>query len=135
MTGERVAENSLRPMTYWRGSRHSSQWPAAFKEVNHVNDQTAGWGDEDGLSQDARGVNGNKHRRFLAILDNALAVSELARDEEQAGRPNPHPRDLLKGAGGGMKNLTAVDFTAALRKWYERCKKCVKIPGAHIKKK
>ncbi len=40
---------------------------------------------------------------FFTILDNILTVGELARAEEQAARPQPHPGDLLEGAGRGCK--------------------------------
>ncbi len=57
-----------------------------------------------------QGVSNDKRHCFLTILDNILTVVGSARGKERAGQPHHHPGDLLKGAGGFMRNLTVADF-------------------------
>jgi hypothetical protein len=47
-----------------------------------VDDQTAGPEDEEGASQDMRGVQSDNHNCFLTILDNVLTVGDMAGGEE-----------------------------------------------------
>ncbi len=69
---------------------------------------------------------------FLTILDNNLAVSELTEGKDRAGRPHPHPGELLEGSGGGVRNRTAAEIAKVLWWLYEPCEKCVKIANCHI---
>ncbi len=44
-------------------------------------------------------------------MDNVLTVDEMARGEERAGGPHPHPGSLLEGVGGGgVRNSTVANF-------------------------
>jgi hypothetical protein len=63
-----------------------------------VGDKTALPGNEEGASQDTRGIRGDKRYCFLTILDNVLTVDESTGHEERTGHPHPHPGDLLEEA-------------------------------------
>ncbi len=63
-----------------------------------MGDKTALLGDEEGASQDTRGIRSDKRYRFLTILDDVLTVDESTGREERTGHPHPHPGDLLVGA-------------------------------------
>ncbi len=65
--------------------------------------QTAGKGNEEGGSQDVRGVHSDNHCCFLTILDNVLTVGKYSGGEAWVGRPHPHPGDLLEEARGGCE--------------------------------
>jgi hypothetical protein len=56
----------------------------------------------------------NDRHGFLTILDSVVTVGESAGRKEQAGQTQPQLGGLLKGAGGGMKNGMAADFSEAL---------------------
>jgi hypothetical protein len=66
-----------------------------------VGDQTSLSGEEEGAIEKVQDDYSVDSHGFLTISDNILTVGELARGEEQAGLPHPHPRGLLEGAGGG----------------------------------
>ncbi len=63
-----------------------------------MGDKTALPGNEEGASQDTRGICSDKRYCFLTILDNVLTVDELAGREERTGHSHPHPGDLLEEA-------------------------------------
>ncbi len=82
MTGERVSENSLRPIKCRPKQFIPLLWePAALKEVGQVGDQTALLGDEEEAIQDVRGGHGYGYRSSLTFLDNVLTVGESAGGE------------------------------------------------------
>jgi hypothetical protein len=85
-----------------------------------------------GKSESVWGDHGDDRRNFLKILYTILIIGETARAEEWAGRPHPHQGDLLKGAGGGLRNFMAVNFAKAHRRENDWCEKCVKIAGSHV---
>ncbi len=97
-----------------------------------MGDQTTLRGEEEGASQDMRGVRKNFHHAFLAILKNALSDGE-----ERAGRPHPHPGGLLDRMGWGMRNLMATDFAKAFWRWYcmtqqKVCYDCQRLCGENL---
>ncbi len=115
MIGERVTWNSLRPITCWlkefmplfptRICSFQKSWPDEWP--NGL------LSDEEGASQDMRGVCSDKLRHFLTVLYNVLNVCEQAGGEERAGWLHPHPGVLIEGAaGGGAKNGMAADFAS-----------------------
>jgi hypothetical protein len=78
---------------------HSLQGSESLKEVSQVGVQTAGRGDEEGVSENTQGNRGGDHYSFLTILDNIFTVAE---DEEEAGRPRPHSGDLQRRSCRGV---------------------------------
>jgi hypothetical protein len=83
-----------------------------------VGAQSVGLGDEEGVSQDVRGVRGDDRCSFFTISGNFLTVGVLTEDEERAGILNPHQGVLQEGLGEGGRNFVMADFVKALWQWY-----------------
>jgi hypothetical protein len=74
-------------------------------------------------------------KKELAGLTLTLETSYKVEGEKGAGRPHPYLENFLEGAGGGGgRNGTATEITAALWQQYQHRKKCVKIARSHINK-
>jgi hypothetical protein len=82
--------------------------------------------------EDVQGIRSYFLHGFFTIFDNVLTINELARGEEQAGQPQPHPGGLQEGTGEGERNHAATDYAKAFRQGYEHCEKCIKIAGAYV---
>ncbi len=41
---------------------------------------------------------------------------------------------LKKTWEGVVRNITPDEFTTALRRWFERCEKCIRIDGGYVEK-
>jgi hypothetical protein len=67
--------------------------------------------DEEGASENLRG----DRCGFLTILDNVLTAGELGKGEEGTGQLQPHPGDLLEGAGGRGKKFHSAEISKVLR--------------------
>ncbi len=97
----------------FNGSCHSPQGSELVQEVGKVGAQSVGLGDEEGVSQDVRGVRGDDRCSSFTILGNVLTVGELTEDEERAGSVNPHQGGLQEGMGEGARNFVMEDFVKA----------------------
>jgi hypothetical protein len=64
---------------------------------------TEGQGHEEGANLGTQSVRSDFRRGFFTILDNVLIIGELARGEERADLPHPHPGGLREGSGGGCE--------------------------------